>query len=55
MLIFAAACLVGIILLLPETYAPVILKKKAQRRRKAGDTQIWAQQERIDFSVSAGE
>ncbi|KAF8316780.1 MFS general substrate transporter [Clavulina sp. PMI_390] len=44
---FAGACTVLIVFTLPETYAPVILMKKAQRRRKeTGDDRWWAPLER---------
>lgn len=55
MLIYAGVCAAIVIFLLPESYAPVILKKRAQRLRKAGDTQAWATHERMNFSLSAGK
>jgi multidrug resistance protein len=38
---FAAACLLVIVLTMPETYAPVILVKKAQRLRKETGDDRW--------------
>lgn len=35
---------------LEETFAPVLLKRKAVRLRKEGNTKAWAPHERQDFS-----
>ncbi|EIW63711.1 MFS general substrate transporter [Trametes versicolor FP-101664 SS1] len=44
---FAGTCLVLVIFTLPETYAPAILVKRAQRLRKeTGDDRYWAPLER---------
>jgi hypothetical protein len=41
--IFSGSCLVLIVFTLPETYAPVILKHKAERlRRETGDNRYFA-------------
>lgn len=49
--IFAGTCLVLITFTMPETYAPVILKKKAQRLRKeTGDERWYAPIERHSTS-----
>ncbi|KAF8342649.1 major facilitator superfamily domain-containing protein [Cantharellus anzutake] len=56
--IFAGVCTLSIYFLLPETYAPVILKQKAQRkRRETGDNQWYAPMEaaQISFSQKATE
>ncbi|KAH9884674.1 MFS general substrate transporter [Cubamyces lactineus] len=51
--LFAGTCLVFIVLTLPETYAPVILIKRAQRLRKeTGDTRYWAPLERNKMALS---
>lgn len=39
--IFAGACTVIISATLPETYAPIILKRKAERRRKETGDDRW--------------
>jgi|SRR6266436_5835805 len=47
MTIFAGVCSVGIVFTLPETYAPIILLKKAQRLRKeTGNQNYYAPIER---------
>ncbi|KAL8292567.1 hypothetical protein RQP46_001179 [Phenoliferia psychrophenolica] len=39
---------------LPETYHPVLLKRKAERlRRETGDPRYWARHEREDFGLKA--
>lgn len=40
-LIFAAVCTVLVVFTLPETYAPIILKRKAQRLRKETGEDKW--------------
>ncbi|KAM5544315.1 hypothetical protein V8D89_001975 [Ganoderma adspersum] len=51
--IFAGSCLVAIIFIIPETYAPVILVKRAQRKRKeTGDDRYWAPLEKQQMTVS---
>lgn len=39
--LFAGVCLVLIVFTLPGTYAPTIIKKKAQRKRKATGDDRW--------------
>ncbi|KAF5378919.1 hypothetical protein D9757_008720 [Collybiopsis confluens] len=56
MFIFAGVSTVAMIAFLPETYAPVILERKAQRLRKTAETEkeknmIFAEHERQDFSL----
>ncbi|THH33510.1 hypothetical protein EUX98_g640 [Antrodiella citrinella] len=49
---FAGACEVLLVFALPETYAPVILVRKAQRLRKeTGDTRWWAPLENQDVPL----
>ncbi|KAF8638639.1 hypothetical protein AX17_002064 [Amanita inopinata Kibby_2008] len=53
MMIFAGSCTVITILLLPETYAPVLLTEKAKRLRKADPVQyknLYAEHENLDWS-----
>ncbi|KAM6494771.1 MFS polyamine transporter [Amanita muscaria] len=55
MMMFAGTCTLIMILLLPETYAPVILLRKAKRLRKADpvvNVKIYAEHERQDWSIS---
>ncbi|KIK54761.1 hypothetical protein GYMLUDRAFT_176754 [Collybiopsis luxurians FD-317 M1] len=54
MFIFAGTSTLAMIMLLPETYAPVLLAKKARRLRKASETEeekerIFAEHEKQDF------
>ncbi|KAM6494752.1 Major facilitator superfamily domain containing protein [Amanita muscaria] len=52
-MIFTGACTLAVILLIRETYAPVILLKKAQRLRKAdpvGNAKLYAEQDKQDWS-----
>ncbi|KAH9944642.1 MFS general substrate transporter [Amylocystis lapponica] len=52
MMIFAGVCTL-FVFLLPETYAPVLLQKKAQRLRKAdpiANAALYAEHERTDWS-----
>ncbi|KAL6299148.1 MFS general substrate transporter [Sparassis latifolia] len=50
--IFAGTCLAIIVLTLPETYAPVILVRKARRRRKeTRDDHYWAPLEKRDMPL----
>lgn len=45
---------VSFFLWLPETYHPVLLRKKAERlRRETGDSRHWAKLEREDFGWKA--
>ena len=45
--IFTAACCVGVCFLLPETYGPLLLKKRAQQKRKeTGDGRYYSQLEK---------
>ncbi|KAJ8690033.1 hypothetical protein PTI98_012879 [Pleurotus ostreatus] len=53
MMMFAGACTLLMIILLPETYAPVLLQKRARRLRKADPEKnhaIYAEHERSDWS-----
>ncbi|KAJ7670295.1 major facilitator superfamily domain-containing protein [Mycena rosella] len=53
MMIFAGSCTFGAILVLPETYAPVLLLKKVQARRKADSTgteHLFAAHEKQDWT-----
>ncbi|KAI0946742.1 hypothetical protein AcW1_010117 [Taiwanofungus camphoratus] len=53
MMIFAGSCTIVSILFVPETYAPVLLSKKARRLRKAdpvGNANLYAEHERADWS-----
>ncbi|KAL1743340.1 major facilitator superfamily domain-containing protein [Schizophyllum fasciatum] len=55
MFIFAGACTAVMLVALPETYAPVILAKKAHRLRKADPTRyadLYAEHDRQDWSLS---
>ncbi|OCH91764.1 MFS polyamine transporter [Obba rivulosa] len=54
MMIFAGSCTLIAILFVPETYAPVILQRKAQRLRKADpekNAKVYAEHERSDWSL----
>ncbi|EPS94316.1 hypothetical protein FOMPIDRAFT_1026243 [Fomitopsis schrenkii] len=54
MMIFAGACTLVAAVTVPETYAPVLLQKKAQRLRKADpvkNAEIYAEHEQADWSV----
>ncbi|KAI0644022.1 MFS polyamine transporter [Trametes meyenii] len=54
MMIFAGTCTAVAVIFLPETYAPVLLQKKAQRLRKAdpqGNAEVYAEHERSDWSA----
>lgn len=56
MMIFAGSCTVVGIAFQPETYAPVILARKARRLRKAdpvGNKHLYAESERADWSIRA--
>ncbi|PIL25367.1 MFS general substrate transporter [Ganoderma sinense ZZ0214-1] len=51
--IFAGTCLVALLVIIPETYAPVLLVKRAQRKRKeTGDDRYWAPLERQQMTLS---
>lgn len=50
-LIFAFVCWLGVVIFLPETFAPVLLAKKAKKLRKEGNEKAWAPHERTDWSV----
>ncbi|KAG0145916.1 hypothetical protein CROQUDRAFT_45074 [Cronartium quercuum f. sp. fusiforme G11] len=53
MMILGGTFLVFIIFCLPETYAPVLLARRAKRRRAAENrSELYADHERADFSVS---
>lgn len=54
MLIFGGVCWIILALGLPETYQPLLLMRKAQKLRAAGDTKVWAPHEQLDFGFSAG-
>ena len=54
MMIFAGTCTLLAFVFLPETYAPVILLRKAQRLRKASpekNAEVYAEHERSDWSI----
>lgn len=52
MMIFAGVCTLITVAALPETYAPVILAKKAEQIRKAGtEKAVYAEHEKQDWSV----
>ncbi|EMD32362.1 hypothetical protein CERSUDRAFT_108809 [Gelatoporia subvermispora B] len=54
MMIFAGSCTIVAILFVPETYAPVILQRKAQRLRRADpekNAKVYAEHERADWSI----
>ncbi|KAF7969482.1 hypothetical protein HWV62_27281 [Athelia sp. TMB] len=54
MMIFAGFCTAVMILCLPETFAPVILQKKARALRRAAPAQnasLYAEHERLDWSA----
>ncbi|TFK32378.1 MFS polyamine transporter [Crucibulum laeve] len=54
MMIFAGVCTLIMIPLLPETYAPILLQKKARHLRKAdpvGKKNIYAEHEKQDWSL----
>lgn len=53
-MIFAALCLALVAAFLPETYAPVLLAKRARRLRaedSIANKNLWADLERADFSM----
>ena len=55
MMIFAGVCTVLAFLLLPETYAPILLQWKAARLRKAdpeANRHLFSEHERSDWSLS---
>ncbi|KAI0354077.1 MFS polyamine transporter [Trametes cingulata] len=55
MMIFAGTCTALAVVFLPETYAPVILQRKAKRLRKADPSQnasLYAEHERSDWSFN---
>ncbi|KAH9926318.1 MFS general substrate transporter [Epithele typhae] len=50
--IFAGVCTVAIVFFLPETYAPIILVKRAQKLRKdTGNDRYWAPLERNNLEI----
>ncbi|KAJ7038322.1 major facilitator superfamily domain-containing protein [Mycena alexandri] len=50
--IFAGVCTILIVLILPETYAPVLLAKSAQKKREeTGDSRFYAPMEKIKLSI----
>ncbi|KAG6845939.1 hypothetical protein H0H93_015960 [Arthromyces matolae] len=54
MMIFAGVCTLGVVVAIPETYAPVILLKKAKRLRKAdpvANKDVYAEHEKQDWSI----
>ncbi|KAG6888248.1 hypothetical protein C0992_009204 [Termitomyces sp. T32_za158] len=54
MMIFAGVCTVGVIVLVPESYAPIILLKKAKKLRKSepvANKDIYAEHEKQDWSI----
>ncbi|KAF8629486.1 hypothetical protein AX15_003419 [Amanita polypyramis BW_CC] len=56
MMIFAGVCTIIMILLIPETYAPVLLSRKAKRLRKVDpftNANIYTEHEKQDWSFSS--
>lgn len=56
MMIFAGICCLNVIIFLPETYAPIILSKKAKRLRKQNpvvNKELYAEHELQDWSAKA--
>ena len=56
MMAFAGVCTIIMIVLLPETYAPVILLKKKNKMRKedpVGTKDLYAEHEKQDWSFEA--
>ena len=56
MMAFAGVCTIIMIVLLPETYAPVILLKKKNKMRKedpVGTKDLYAEHEKQDWSFGA--
>ncbi|GLB40859.1 putative MFS general substrate transporter [Lyophyllum shimeji] len=54
MMIFAGSCTAFVILAIPETYAPVILSRKAKKLRKAdpvANKDVYAEHEKQDWSI----
>ncbi|TCD68281.1 hypothetical protein EIP91_011247 [Steccherinum ochraceum] len=50
--LFAGVCLIVLFFTLPETYAPILLVRKAQRMRKeTGDERYWAPMEKKKVSI----
>ncbi|KAH9926316.1 MFS general substrate transporter [Epithele typhae] len=50
--IFAGVCTIAIVFFLPETYAPIILVKRAQKLRKdTGNDRYWAPLERNNLEI----
>ena len=55
-MIFAGGCTIIMIILLPETYAPIILLKKTNKLRKedpVGSKDLYAEHEKQDWSIRA--
>lgn len=53
MFAFAAVCWLLVVFLLPETFVPVLLMRKAQTLRAEGNAKAWAAHERLDWSASS--
>jgi DHA1 family multidrug resistance protein-like MFS transporter len=55
MMIFAGACWLLAVALLPETYAPILLMRKAQRLRKSSPehANVYAEHEKQDWAIGA--
>jgi MFS transporter, DHA1 family, multidrug resistance protein len=56
MMIFAGVCTIIMVILLPETYAPVILLKKKNKLVKedpVGSKNLYAEHEKQDWSITA--
>lgn len=54
LLIASGATWVASLFLLPETYAPLLLSKKAKKLRKdTGDSKFYASHEKSDYSIKA--
>ncbi|KAG5351224.1 hypothetical protein C0989_007375 [Termitomyces sp. Mn162] len=54
MMIFAGVCTIGVIVLVPESYAPIILLKKAKKLRKVdpvANEDVYAEHEKQDWSI----
>lgn len=55
MMIFAGTCIALVVLFVPETYAPVLLQRKAEQLRKAdpkNNAELYAEHERSDWSIN---
>lgn len=54
MMIVGSGCFLMAFIALPETYAPVLLNQRTQRRRRTEDRpELYCDHERDDFSIHA--